>query len=524
VNRHTGIWDRLGIVPTDDVAAIRSAYAERLRATDADSDAAAFAALRHARDAALALAAAPPMEKAPGAHDDALDLGDAEWDVDTDEVGPRPEWRAADAAEAREEEERAARFQELERLLFTEEGDEAEAPDRIAALTEAILADPILERLDAAAGIEAWLARAAAAAIPRSDAMLAPLVAAFGWDRRWDEWDQPGEIVAISHRLAAIELLQALAEPAHPQHKAWLDLRSGKDKLGLFEKWSLRAPVRALLARIRSEAPAAEQALDPYRVGLWDDYLSRRIGPGLIVWLLWIAFAIVRCASPILDDIGGRSVPVSVPFVGTTAYSQPEPDLRPAIDAAVPGMTLERIDAANPTLGARLRRDWSEAKDAAEDRDTLLRREQAYLTERIHAGLRSGPAALQARYWALEADKLRWLRARSPVTCGDFVLNGPHPAFPDEMYGRENRILEEAVFADVDDPPPSAPVVRYTLPGRVVERALDRSGLELAVFRATLTGGGTAPQRCAARIAVLETLLADPKANTRTIRAMSAGL
>lgn len=49
-----GIWATLDIDPTTDRSAIRKAYAARLKAMDVDADPAGFAALRAARDAALA--------------------------------------------------------------------------------------------------------------------------------------------------------------------------------------------------------------------------------------------------------------------------------------------------------------------------------------------------------------------------------------------------------------------------------------------------------------------------------------
>ncbi|MGB3929553.1 MAG: hypothetical protein WBL20_11370, partial [Sphingobium sp.] len=63
-------WRLLGLAPTDDKRAIRSAYAARLKAIDPDADRDGFAALRAARDLALAEAdaatdAADPAEAAP---------------------------------------------------------------------------------------------------------------------------------------------------------------------------------------------------------------------------------------------------------------------------------------------------------------------------------------------------------------------------------------------------------------------------------------------------------------------------
>ncbi|WP_157215713.1 hypothetical protein [Flavisphingomonas formosensis] len=56
--RRGGYWAELGIDPTDDARAIKRAYAGRLKQIDMDADPDAYIALRDARDAALAAAAA----------------------------------------------------------------------------------------------------------------------------------------------------------------------------------------------------------------------------------------------------------------------------------------------------------------------------------------------------------------------------------------------------------------------------------------------------------------------------------
>jgi hypothetical protein len=64
----SNIWSVLGIPPTNDVAAIRRAYAERLRGIDQEKDATAFMALRQAFNTALAVtgqASAPPPVLVP---------------------------------------------------------------------------------------------------------------------------------------------------------------------------------------------------------------------------------------------------------------------------------------------------------------------------------------------------------------------------------------------------------------------------------------------------------------------------
>ncbi|MCJ2184738.1 hypothetical protein MTR62_18885, partial [Novosphingobium sp. 1949] len=57
-------WSILGIAPTRERKAIRSAYARAIKAMDLDADVEGYARLRHARDVALQRAAAPETGEA----------------------------------------------------------------------------------------------------------------------------------------------------------------------------------------------------------------------------------------------------------------------------------------------------------------------------------------------------------------------------------------------------------------------------------------------------------------------------
>ncbi|QNQ10471.1 hypothetical protein [Sphingomonas alpina] len=62
MSRLYGIWRTLGIAKTSDISAIRAAYARALKSFEIDDDPARYAALRDARDAALAHARQPQPE------------------------------------------------------------------------------------------------------------------------------------------------------------------------------------------------------------------------------------------------------------------------------------------------------------------------------------------------------------------------------------------------------------------------------------------------------------------------------
>jgi len=290
---HASAWARLGIERTDDLTAIRKAYAKRLKETDVEADPRAFISLREARDHAMDFARAPTGEPEAGDRNSGFGSWEDEatafversgqWTV---QAGPAP---APEAPADRGAEARQARFAELQSLLFADH-DEPEDPPRMRGLLRDILADPEMHGLDHAERMEHWLAWAAASAGPRADPVVTALVEHFRWEENVDAWDQSYEVVALVERHRGLLFREVALPSASPYHTAWLELTGTEPKLG-WDRYLAAGRVAKLLTIIRDHCPAAEDLLNPYRVALWDEHLEGSVKRYMIVALFVFAAA-----------------------------------------------------------------------------------------------------------------------------------------------------------------------------------------------------------------------------------------
>lgn len=286
-------WSRLGIERTDDLPAIRRAYAKRLKETDVEADPRAFISLREARDLAMAYARSPAEESALEEADQGFDVWDDEQREPDEPWSPSPAVASvAPAAWVDEEAEaRRARFESLQSLLFADSPGPAD-PDRMRALLREILADSEMQGLDDSDRVESFLAWAAASAGPRSDPIVADLVGHFRWEDHVDDWDQHYDVVALVQRHRALLFREVALPPGSPYRKAWLELTGTGPALG-WDRSIVAGRVAKLLTVIRTHCPAAEDLLNPHRVALWDEHLEGSIRRYMIVALIVFAAGFV---------------------------------------------------------------------------------------------------------------------------------------------------------------------------------------------------------------------------------------
>lgn len=535
-------WSTLGLERTDDVTAIRRAYARRLKATDVDADPAAFIALREALERALAYAAG----RQRGDRDEPADLPSPDMAAAgyslAEPVFAGPPAAAVEpaAGEPAAGEDPDERFAALEALLFTpaaDGGDDYRFPDEaeLVAAMRAVLDHPGMVSVDRGARIEAWLAQLLFDAVPRSDPVIGLAIDRFGWENRAGTWDQPWLLEELVSRRRAFRLADEVAAPGHPLHKAWRDLTGDAESLGL-RSIARGDEVGRLLGHIREQCPAAEERLNPYRVALWDERLNRSVESRL-KWagLAFLGiFFLTRIVSAMMPDAPAAPASSPVPFAidqGPTvaaapppAYTDPETDLAPFVDDASRGrFDLAALQAGNPRLHERLIERWREAS-AGTGRDWRFAGDiRRILDEAASEGLRGGDYDLQAAYWRLAADRLSWLRERSIEDC-DRLIGGATVAraFPVAFAERLRTLRARALEAGAP-PTRQAGRTEFAVPGSIFAAAMRRSGLDRPTLGAALNGGGTPAQRCGARIALIEAALAAPRAEAAPmLRAMSA--
>lgn len=335
------IWATLGIEATRDRAVIRRAYAARLKATNPEDDPAGFQALRAAYERALAWAAPaatparrgaarePEPEPPRGMETQATGgptPSDAEAAPDTAETpkerardwrppeatgAPAPpervrDWRAPQRAEAPPPRRRipawrppqpppeifddaarrdyAARRETLAGLV----ADAAASPAARQAALAALLASPLLEDMSRHAEAERWLARLIAANPPRSDALIAPAIAHFGWDvqRVGPRSDVAAAVLARREDLRFLEAARGIGAP-HPGAVRALTRKPTRWTVAVHRlSPALAGHVRSFLAVVRAERPGLMTSLDAGAVAWWDAHLARpRLGP-LAIWTL----------------------------------------------------------------------------------------------------------------------------------------------------------------------------------------------------------------------------------------------
>lgn len=352
----TQAWKVLGIAKTPDVAAIRRAYAERLKAMDVDKDVDGYARLREARDAALRWArmqAAPPAaeefdpfagvtpleqaeEAAPAAAEQSNWLyaapavkGEADPSLTRKlgESAPKldvtPGFVAAQApaeqaiAVKRDPFERPvllgleptsdavmpawAHEQALYRLLLPETADDEDTLPPLEGWEEAmalghlkaVLRNAESVSVTAFDEIDNWLAGILARSWPRSAPLLEPAAKVFGWESERGQVSERPSIAFLNARLRGLRFREKVQDPKHPLHKAWIELTTPAQQ-GSRRGWFVkRAQVEQLLDGVRKNFPEVEHYFDPWRVALWEKNASANVGQGWFSNGRLIAFAVI---------------------------------------------------------------------------------------------------------------------------------------------------------------------------------------------------------------------------------------
>jgi hypothetical protein len=370
-------WRRLGIEPTKEVAAIRSAYAAVLKSIDPDADPAGFEALRKAREQALAWArsadAAPPADMPAASSDRLIPLGELDASLvtptlpegtapgDLAAAAPPPtdgNYRTIERPEPADGDEhviplqrahdaltppvlggssasstlesrplaapqaREAHYRALLRLLFGEEGRFESLTDEtvrreMVTHAEALLRDPQMVEIGFYAEAERWFARIVAGSAPRSDPIVHLVLDQFGWLADRGRFDQPPEAAAVVARYDMLAFHAAVQRPDHPLFRAWQELitpAGESSRRGRVDK----KKIHELLLTVRRDHPALEQEFDWYRVSLWENPPAPSSRGSGSPWVTIAVFMVV-----LLGQLGRCGGAPSPPTINPSIFSGP---------------------------------------------------------------------------------------------------------------------------------------------------------------------------------------------------------
>lgn len=141
----------------------------------------------------------------------------------------------------------------------------------LAAQLSALLRHPDLAAIGCAERVEERLAQAISDTIPRSDVLIGPAMARFGWAEKAKGWACPWTIEAAVARYRDCWLRDQAYEGDHgPAMRVLAD--PAPRKTNFLIAWA----VRQFLEDMRADYPSVEREFDAATIAWWDAELERR--------------------------------------------------------------------------------------------------------------------------------------------------------------------------------------------------------------------------------------------------------
>ncbi|WP_156025983.1 hypothetical protein [Sphingomonas phyllosphaerae] len=547
-------WKTLGLSPGADRKAIRRAYADRLRAMEAEIDPQAFQTLRTARDAALAEV---DGSEVPDDHDTLV----VNSDIATSEAGSE-RYENVDLTEIyRLRDMVMGTIPEVDAAAIEEQG-------------RRVLRDPALLDVANADAIETFLAELIYEGTPNSDPLLDGMIAFFKWNAEDSTADQTPLIAWILQRAKDRWFELGLRH----QQKRWARLLDDLRTLSGYE-WAARASkpsthkVEFFLIYLNNYHPTtlASFSDDGYR--WWRTRIKNRESRGgvfarfdawqrreafsaaahqfglppaedthatapmsLVILMLFGLLTAYRSCSerpfpfnqPLADkverasetngetflegaaslgDQNAGSLPTDGhPQIAATpipAFSDVDSDLATVLDNVTRGHLVDvaELKQRNPDFYMQAKEDWQAARSAGrsiEDwRAQVARRAMTTFQNAL-----SGPDdQLIIDHARFRASLLRWVAQTGMQQCVDLIEGRPIIE-PYDFSSYRGNLLSRAILA-----PPVTPRGRggaFAIPRAVSADAAKRSQMSEETFASAIRGKGSATHRCNAEIALLD--------------------
>lgn len=573
----TQAFGALGLAKTGDVAAIRRAYADKLKAMDVDRDVAGYARLRDARDTALRWArmqGAPKVETIDSEVPPApLDRGEA-----AEPDGPSPEssswlYSAPEAtgtadptlttrlgqstqsldvtpgfAQAKAPAEQAIAFardpfarpvllglehnadavmpswaheQALHRLLLPEGSGEDMPPlegweEAMArGHLKAVLHNAETVSVTAFDEIDNWLAGLLARTWPRSAPLLEPAAAVFGWESERGQVSERPAVAFLNARLRGLRFREKVEAPGHPLHKAWSELTTPAQQ-GSRRGWFVkRSDVEQLLEGVRKNFPEIEHHFDPWRVALWE----RQPAGASDGW--WSKSRIAIFAAILLVQIAR--------YAGSDRESQPY-YAPPPVEAGQAGndtaiiaravssifgesVTFEQVQARQPDLAALFSANRTIARSEKDSDDAYIAKVRDLVRERMYMTARVMKGPLLDDVQRVRIDVLRAARKAGAAQCMSYVRTrrlAPEVTVGTGVLLREGDLARRMLDAHQLGPPARIAPGRVSVPGELVGKVIEQTGIGEARVRQAMDGKGSDADQCAVIIAMIDATLRWP--------------
>ena len=506
-----GIWAELGTEPTKDGGAIRRAYAQRLRETNADQDAEAFARLRAARDEALRLSRTQDAPLEDELVSDAGDLEDSTLPKDSDAHEIPSDHQKYDA-----------HYEAIIRLLRLDQDDRSRDPtfdpdlkERFAEHFEALRSDPRMAEITYFARAELWFAEALAHSAPLSHPLLRNVAAHYHWLEREGELGEAPAIAFIVNRIRSFDFVEALEEKKHRWHKAWVELRKPTNSRST-RGWGVkRRDVLDLLGNVREQHPYLEDAFDWHRIALWENEQPKYISWGAIALCLFLALKVAITVS--------QNSVSSVPSAAYSDLTNPEGDIKQALEHIFPNevIDIQHLRGKNPDLIKTIENMWTNSSKFRENREQFTGDLSQFLIVSFNYNKEKMPYQILKDYDLILVEIAKSSRENSNFEECDQAFRYAQIRFltTSELEEQERAAFYKIILATKFDENADAPADTFSIPGSVIKKLLDRTGMSETALRAALHGNGSPKDRCDVHIALVETVLKMPEKDGATLLA-----
>ena len=410
-------------------------------------------------------------------------------------------------------------FDRLAAILLpvgTDEGapmadDEA---DEAMRRLQAVLDEAAVSDIGTHHRIENWLAGLLAQAWPRSAPLLEDATVAFGWEREWRKVDARPEVEYLGARLRGYRFQQQVPQdPGHRFHAAWKELsRPGRAGPFKFLRVS-RAQVEALLSGIRKHFPEVEGHLDEQRVASWER--GGTISPMTAAYL--IIFGLIALGAFVRSFDGSPPPAAAPPIVAERGFEEPDSaSVTAAVEAAVAEIFGEEHDSnwlwmRQPDLAQTITANARYALLQGEDGEAVIRKATEIVRERVYREGRQLDGADFDTAMRLRLGQLRAARAAGVPACvellGSSWLDAAVPV-PASLRAQERRFAAALAEKGLLKAPEPREGTSASVPGELVGRVIEATGLSEAQVGAAMQGKGSGANRCAVAIALLDATLA----------------